>query len=116
LLPYCKFNGIGVIPWGPLGGGSLARPPNAPDTVRSEMMKNASWANKTEDAELKIISRVQELAQKKNKTIAQISLAWASSKISSPIVGLAKVERIDDAIGANSVTLTEEEIKYLEEP
>ncbi|KAL0572280.1 hypothetical protein V5O48_009682 [Marasmius crinis-equi] len=110
MLAYCKFNGIGVIPWGPLAAGDLARPLDASETTRSSMGKaSKSKADET------IISRVEELAKKRGVPMAQISLAWVASKIASPIVGTSSIQRLEENI-LSGLTLDEEEIKYLEEP
>jgi aryl-alcohol dehydrogenase-like predicted oxidoreductase len=58
---------------------------------------------------------VQELAEKKGWKMSQVALAWINTKISSPIIGFSSIERMDEANEARGKTLTEEEIKYLEE-
>ncbi|TFK73828.1 Aldo keto reductase [Pluteus cervinus] len=111
---YCKYNGIGIIPWGPLNGGHLARPAGLA-TVRSEAAKGTVLDRTTSDTDVVIINRVQELAEKRGNTMAQIALAWAAAKITSPIVGVSSVKRLEDSL-IRGIELTEEEIKYLEEP
>ena len=49
-------------------------------------------------------------------TRIQIALGWLLSKVASPVVGATKFSHIEEAVKAVSVRLTEEEIKYLEEP
>jgi len=114
MLPYCKFHGIGVIPWGPIAAGDLARPLGT-ETTRLETRKGGPWAPKHSEADKAIISRVEEIAKKRDQSMAQVSLAWVASKISSPIVGISSVKRLEEAINPG-FTLTEEEIKYIEEP
>jgi aryl-alcohol dehydrogenase-like predicted oxidoreductase len=58
---------------------------------------------------------VQEIAEKKDWKMAHVALAWINKRISSPIIGFSSEERMDEALGANGKTLTEEEEKYLEE-
>ena len=67
------------------------------------------------DADYKTIARVQELAEKKGWKMSQVALAWINKRISSPIIGLSSIDRIDEAIDVRGKTLTEEEEKYLEE-
>ncbi|KAK1218344.1 hypothetical protein PQX77_018986 [Marasmius sp. AFHP31] len=110
MLAYCKFNGIGVIPWAPLAAGVLARPLDAAETTRS----SGSTATKSE-ADKAIISRVEELAKKRGVSMAQIALAWISGKIDSPIVGTSSIQRLEENIPSGLV-LDHEEVKYLEEP
>jgi aryl-alcohol dehydrogenase-like predicted oxidoreductase len=114
MLAYCKHNGIGVIPWAPLSSGLLARPADA-ETVRLNSVKGTPFEKKVSSADAAIIKRVEELAEKKNSKMSQIALAWVASKVSSPIVGISSVQRLQESI-IEGIELTPEEIKYLEEP
>ena len=67
------------------------------------------------EADKKIIGRVEEVAKKMNKSMTQIATAWCLSKNACPIVGLNKKERIDEAVEACKIKLSDEDIKYLEE-
>jgi len=111
---YCKHNGIGIIPWSPLAGGVLARPIGT-DTLRGNFTKGTVFEKKLTDADVTIINRVEELAKKKNCKMSQIALAWAGTKVSSPIVGINSVERLRESI-VNDIELTQEEVVYLEQP
>ncbi|KAG6855349.1 hypothetical protein H0H87_004589 [Tephrocybe sp. NHM501043] len=111
---YCNYHGIGLIPWAPLAAGALARPLDA-TTVRSESSKTGPFHNPLTDADRMIISRVEEIAGKRNIKMGQVALAWAASKVSSPIVGVNSVQRLVEGV-VTGITLTEEETKYLEEP
>ncbi|KAF9264994.1 Aldo/keto reductase [Marasmius fiardii PR-910] len=115
MLPYCKFNGIGVIPWAPLAAGSLARPLTDSVTGRVEFNKGTPFEQNLTEADKTIISRVEEVAKKHNVAMAQVALAWVSSKIASPIVGTSSIKRLEENI-AIGIKLSEDEIKYLEEP
>ncbi len=68
-----------------------------------------------QDIDKQIIQRVQELAEKKGWTMSSVALAWINKRVTSPIVGMSSVERMDDTLQARGKTLTEEEEKYLEE-
>ncbi|CDH59600.1 aldo keto reductase [Lichtheimia corymbifera JMRC:FSU:9682] len=74
--------------------------------------------NRMLDADNIIVERVGEIAEKKSVSSAQVSLAWLLSKpyVTAPIVGISKEAHLYDAIASLKVKLTEEEIKYLEEP
>lgn len=113
---YCQFNGIGVIPWGPIAGGSLTRPIGSTQTKRTEAAKGMPWESQFSDADKAVIGRVEEIAKKRGKSMAQVALAWVGGKVSSPIVGISKVERLEEAIAATGFKLTKEEENYLEEP
>jgi aryl-alcohol dehydrogenase-like predicted oxidoreductase len=67
------------------------------------------------EADTAILSRVEELANKKGGKMSQIALAWINENISSPIIGFSSVERMDEALAVKDITLTEDERKYLEE-
>ncbi|KAH0834644.1 NADP-dependent oxidoreductase domain-containing protein [Lanmaoa asiatica] len=114
MLAYCKFNGIGVIPWAPLASGALARPVGT-ETVRLDATKNTVFEQKLSDADKTIIDRVEELANKKGVKMGQIALAWVGQKVASPIVGVNSIGRLKESI-VTDVTLTSEEVTYLEEP
>jgi aryl-alcohol dehydrogenase-like predicted oxidoreductase len=111
---YCKHNGIGIIPWAPLASGVLARPVGT-DTTRQNSTKGTALEKKLTDADVTIINRVEELAKKKNCKMSQIALAWAGTKVASPIVGVNSVERLRESI-VNGIELTQEEVVYLEQP
>lgn len=87
MIPYCKFEGIGLIPWGPLAAGQLCRPVSqvASTTRGSGRAANLSEADKT------IINRVEEVAKKKGITMAQVATLWSIAKVSSPIIGFSSV-------------------------
>lgn len=108
---FCYRTGVGLIPWGPLAQGSLARPvEDTGKTTRSEGKPIATEADTT------IINRVQELAEKKGWPMSHVALAWINQRISSPIIGFSSTKRIDEAVEANGKQLSDEEEKYLEDP
>jgi len=112
---FCKETGVGLIPWGPLYSGKLAKPWGV-DTERSKV--SVAMGGGTTDADEAIVNRVQEVAEKKGVKMSQVSLAWLRGKGAIPIVGLnsTSLSRMDEACGLRDVTLTQEEVKYLEEP
>lgn len=63
-----------------------------------------------------IIQRVAELAEKRGVTMTEISLAWLLTKVTSPVVGATKYHHVEGAVKATELTLTLEELSYLEEP
>lgn len=108
---FCKETGVGLIPWAPLFRGHLARPLSAADsTTRSKTTAELTESDK------EIIKRVQELADKKGWKMSQVALAWIIQKDTIPIVGFSNLARLDEAVEVKGKTLTEEEMKYLEEP
>lgn len=118
MIPYCEEAGVSIIPWSPVARGVLTRPWDDRSSKRDEtdlVLKSLIRSRETE-ADHVIVDRVQSLAQKKGVSMAQIAIAWSLKKGACPIVGLNKKERIDEAVKAVKVQLTEEEIQYLEEP
>ncbi|OJD40215.1 aldo-keto reductase [Diplodia corticola] len=116
MIPFCKESGVGLIPWSPLFRGLLARPLDTPETDRTKAMKDLPINVPVTDADNQIISRVEELAKKKGWAMSQVALAWILQKGAIPIVGLSSVKRLDEAVKVTGKELTDEEIKYLEEP
>ncbi|OAX32851.1 Aldo keto reductase [Rhizopogon vinicolor AM-OR11-026] len=111
---YCKYNGIGVIPWSSMAGGVLARPIGT-ETLRAKSEKGTPFEVKLIGGDTTIINRVEKLAKKKNCKMSQIALAWVGSKVTSPIVGINSVQRLQECI-VKGIKLTLEEMTYLEEP
>ena len=119
MVPYCQATGVGVIPWFAVAAGMLTRPWDDQSTERAKTDPYLAAIFKSGDgvAEKAIVDRVEEVAKKKNVAMAQVATAWLLSKPGvNPLLGLSKKERIDQAVAAIHVKLTEEEIKYLEEP
>jgi len=115
MFGYCEHNGIGIIPYQPLAGGDLARPFGA-DSLRTKFVKGTPFETKYTAADKTIIERVEELAKNHGWKMNQVALAWSQSKVTSPIVGATQLDRLVDAILGKDFALTEEDIKYLEEP
>ena len=117
LIPICQQYGVSLIPYSPLAGGHLTHPAWESNSLRSKtdkVLKNKYDQAKEND--LEIIKRVQQIAQKYQRSMAQIALAWLySKKVTSPIVGATSWHHFEDAIQAMNLKLTEEEIRSLEE-
>ena len=116
MLPLCRDEGVGVIPWSPLARGRLARPWNA-TTDRSEQDAFAATLY-TEAADRATVERVAELANERGVPMAQVATAWMLSKpgITAPIIGATKPHHVDDAVAAVELELSDDEITRLEEP
>ncbi|MCE9659898.1 MAG: aldo/keto reductase [Burkholderiales bacterium] len=118
MLPLCKAEGIGVIPWSPLARGRLTRDWDT-TTARTETdgFGKTLYA-KTADADRKVVEAVAMVAQRLGRPRAQVALAWvlAKSEVSAPIVGATKLEQLDDAVAALSLQLSPADIAELEAP
>ncbi|MEH7608815.1 aldo/keto reductase [Priestia megaterium] len=118
MLPLCKEEKIAVTPYSPLASGRLTRDWSE-TTLRSEtdqVQKNKYDA--TADTDRLIVERVAELAEKHSVPRSHIALAWLLQKepVAAPIVGATKISHLEDAVAALSVSLTPEDVSYLEEP
>ena len=91
MIPYCNYKGIGVISYGALLGGILARPLDAEATARSEAAKGTPFERKLRNSDITILGRVEDLAKKKGWAMSEVALAWTSARITGPIVGANKV-------------------------
>jgi len=116
MLPLCRAEGIGVIPYSPLASGRLTRDPSSESTLRSETDQvQRSKYDATAETDRQIVERVAEIAEKHGASRVHIALAWLLQKtpVAAPIVGATKIAHLDDAVGAFSVTLTPEEMRWL---
>jgi aryl-alcohol dehydrogenase-like predicted oxidoreductase len=119
MLPYCEKEDIGVIPWSPLARGYLARPHEEFDaTTRGETDAYAKQHPYFEGNGQEINERVQELAEEKDASMAQIALSWVLHKdwVDAPIVGTTSIEHLEEAVEALEISLSESDIEWLEEP
>jgi aryl-alcohol dehydrogenase (NADP+) len=117
MLPLCRTEGIGVIPWSPLARGLLAGTRQA-GTIRSTTDQPAQWWYDRPEEEHAVIDAVATVAGKRGVPPAQVALAWLLSRpgVTAPIVGASKPHHLDDALGALELVLSEEEIAQLEAP
>jgi aryl-alcohol dehydrogenase-like predicted oxidoreductase len=118
MLPLCREEGIGVIPWSPLARGRLTRDWGATST-RSEtdnVLQRLYAA--TEAADRAVVEAVGRVATGRGLPRAQIALAWLLHKpeITAPIIGATRPEHLDDAVAALELTLSADEIATLEAP
>ena len=118
MLPLCKEEKIGVIPYSPLAGGRLTRH-DQETTHRSETDQIAKAKyDATAETDRLIVERLAEIAEKRGVPRVQIALAWLLQKepVTAPIIGATKMSHLEDAVSALSIKLTPEEIASLEEP
>jgi aryl-alcohol dehydrogenase (NADP+) len=122
MLPFCRAEGVGVLPWSPLARGFLTqrhRPvaEGAGDSVRA---RTDDFAHKMyyEPEDFAVADRVFELAEKRGVPAAQIALAWllAQPGVTAPIVGATQLPHLEDAVQALTVELSAEERAALEAP
>jgi len=118
MLPLCKAEGIGVIPWSPLARGRLTRDWDT-STARTETdgFGKTLYA-RTADADRKVVEAVAAVAARLGRPRAQVALAWVLHRpeVSAPIVGATRLEQLDDTVAALSLQLSPADIAELEAP
>ncbi|KAH9975618.1 NADP-dependent oxidoreductase domain-containing protein [Russula compacta] len=116
MMPTLKHFGVGCIPWSPLARGALTRPLGE-RTTRADV---DTWHDEylKEPSNQEVVRRVEELAKKHGVSMAQIALAWTLTKevVTAPIIGTTSLDQLKDLIDALDLELSEDEVKYLEEP
>lgn len=119
MLPLCRAEGIGAIPYSPLASGRLTRDWTSEKTARSETDPVAKFKyDTTADADRLVVEQVAAIAEQRGVARTHVALAWLLQKqpVAAPIVGATKTRHLDEAIGALSLKLTAEEIAALEAP
>lgn len=111
--PFCEAEGVGLIPWSPLARGLLARPWVEKSARADQDSKMKKWFVGGQNEG--IVGRVEEVARKKGYGMGAVAVAWLFGKGACPIVGLNSIQRIEEALEALGVELTDEEVGYLEE-
>ena len=119
MIPLCIDEGIGVIPWSPLARGFLAGNRSREQRGDTERARTDDYAHQMyyTDADFDVVDRVADLAKRRGVKPAQIALAWILHKpgVTAPIIGASKMYQLDDAIAALDITLSADEMQYLEE-
>jgi 1-deoxyxylulose-5-phosphate synthase len=120
MLPLCRAEGIGVIPWSPLARGFLAGNRRGADKGDTERARTDDFAHRLYYAEsdFRIVDHVAALARERGVAPAQIALAWILHQpgITAPIVGASKAEQLEQAVGALDIALSPDDLRRLEEP
>ncbi len=120
----CLEEGVGIIPWSPLGGGFLSGkyrkgepPPEGSRIALSEEITEEAWHRRATERNWRIIDAVGEIAEARGKTYAQVALAWlrAQPAVPSIIIGVRTPEQLEDNLGSVDWELSEEELKKLDE-
>lgn len=118
LIPVCQQYDVALTPYSPMASGHLARPTWNSNSTRGTT--DGTMHNKYDQAkaqDMPIVERVHEVSERHGVPMAQVALAWHWAKgVTAPIVGCSKPARVDDAIAALNVQLTEDDIAYIEEP
>jgi aryl-alcohol dehydrogenase-like predicted oxidoreductase len=119
MIPLCREEGVGLIPWSPLARGFLTgkyRRAETPNSLRYKSDKLfAERFFRPEDFD--VLERAEEVAKEKDVTVAQVGLSWLLHKgVTAPIIGATKIEHIEDAVNAIELKLSNDDVKRLDEP
>jgi aryl-alcohol dehydrogenase-like predicted oxidoreductase len=120
MIPQCLDQGIGVIPWSPLARGVLAGNRTREGGRLTTRSDSDAFTDHLygEPTDFDVVERVAEVAAERGVPAAQVALAWLLHKpgVTAPIVGATKPGHLADALAAEQLSLSEEEISRLEEP
>ncbi len=118
MIPYCRQEGIGIIPWSPLARGFLSGSRSRNHAGETPRAASDEYASEMyfQEADFAVLDRVLELAKTRNVSPSQIALSWLLHKdgVTSPIVGVTKQAHLDEAVSAVGLRLSATELEALE--
>ncbi len=118
MIPQCLDQGVGVIPWSPLARGVLTGNRSRDGERRTSRANSDAFGDTLySGADFDVVDRVAEVAAKRGVPPAQVALAWLLHRpgVTAPIVGATKLSHLADALAAEELDLSEEEMGRLEE-
>ena len=118
MLPLCRADGIGVLPWSPLGGGKLTRPWGESTKRSTTDRYNKTMYADPASNDRAVVGALEALSKARGIPMAQLAMAWVLQVpgVTAPIVGASKLQHVEDAIAAVDVTLSADDVKALEAP
>ena len=124
LLPACLEEGVGVLPWGPLGGGFLSgkyrrgeEPPEGSRIAGVPDELEEAWHRRAVERNWRTLDVMEEISSETGKSFPQIALNWLLRQpgVTAPILGARKAEQLEDNLGATGWELDEKQILRLSE-
>jgi aryl-alcohol dehydrogenase-like predicted oxidoreductase len=119
MIPQCIDQGVGVIPWSPLARGVLAGSRTRDGERRTTRSNTDAFTDVLySGADFDVVDRVAEVAAERGVPSAQVALAWLLHRpgVTAPIVGATRLGHLEDALAAEELELSEDEMRRLEEP
>jgi aryl-alcohol dehydrogenase (NADP+) len=118
MLPLCRAEGIGILPWSPLARGLLAREridKEATERARNDVYGRSMYYHADDNA---VVDAVTAVATRRGVPNAQVALAWllVQPGITAPIIGATKASHLDDAVAALKLKLDADELAALAKP
>ena len=126
LLPVCRNEGLGVIPWSPLRGGwltgkyrrGMSAPPEGTRVESAgDMGWSESWQRYGNEQTWSVVDALDAIAKETGKSAAQIALNWLLRRpgVTAPIVGARNLEQLDDNLGATGWALSADQMARLDQ-
>jgi aryl-alcohol dehydrogenase (NADP+) len=119
MLPYCREEGIAVLPWSPLARGFVMGNRRKQDLGDTERAKTDDYAQKLyyRDEDFAVVDKISAVAKRLGVSNAQVSLAWLLQQpgVTAPIIGASKLDHLEELVKALSLKLGEEEMRELNE-
>ena len=118
MIPQCIDQGVGVLPWSPLARGLLAGSRTREGERLTTRARTDPFGDSlyTPEVDFTVVDRVSDVAAARRVPPAQVALAWLLHRpgVTAPIVGATKIEHVEDALAAEALSLSEDEIERLE--
>lgn len=120
MMPLCRSQGIGVLPWSPLARGFLSGNRTRQEWGDTSRAKTDDFAHSMyyQENDFEVVDRVVELAEARGVTPSQIALAWLLHQpgVTAPIIGASKMHHLEEDAAALEIELSVDELAALEEP
>ena len=119
MIPQCIDQGVGVIPWSPLARGLLAGSRTRTGERRTVRSNSDPFGDTLyNENDFDVVDRAAEVAAERGVPTAQVALAWLMHRpgVTAPIVGATKLAHLQDALAAEELSLTDDEMQRLEGP
>ena len=118
MLPLCRAEGVGIIPWSPLARGFLAGNRTRTEDTATMRAQTDDFAQSMyyRDNDFAVVEQLKQVAAARGVAPAQIALAWvlAQPGVTAPIIGASRIEQLDELGAALSITLSQDECNALE--
>ena len=124
LLPVCLDQGIGILPWGPLGGGFVSgkyrkgeQPPEDSRIAGASSDMEESWERRANERNWGIVDVLGSISEETGKSYSQVALNWLLNKpgVTAPILGARKLDQLEDNLGATGWKLDDKHMQQLDE-
>lgn len=120
MIPLCRAEGVGVIPWSPLARGFLSGNRSRQEWGQTPRAKSDGFAHDMyyQETDFDVVERVIEIANQKGVAASQIALAWLLHQpgVTAPIIGASQMEHLEQDVAALDIRLSRDELEFLEEP